>query len=87
MKKAILIITMLLLTFNTFASEDVILYKSNTGNEIKNHLSINNDDKVKPFKYVYTTTCGEVATSYLYEPVSPEQLRDWAEAMNEYDCG
>ena len=86
MKKIVFILAMLLFSFNSFASYDItsdklIINKSNV------ELAINNDNlNAGPTRYTYRTSCGVVAVSYSYEPVSASQYDEWAAAMEEFYC-
>jgi len=43
-------------------------------------------EEILPTKYTYVTSCGAVAVSYSYEPVSINQLIEWVDAMEEWYC-
>jgi hypothetical protein len=50
-----------------------------------NNVKTESNDYV-PQLYAYLTSCGVIATSYSYEPVTASQYADWAGAMEEYYC-
>jgi hypothetical protein len=55
---------------------------------LSNNITLANDNEYDggPTRYTYRTSCGAVAVSYSYEPVSAEDLNAWADAMEVYLC-
>ena len=87
MKKIVLILALLLFSFNSFASTDVIEnplieYKSN----VTENSLIENQSGGDLWIYVLITSCGQMAVSYSYEPVSQSQYNEWIAAMEQFYC-
>ena len=86
MKKVVFILAMLLFSFNSFAKSEVVSDKLVINDSINIEVRINSDNMDSLHRYTYHTSCGRVAVSYSYEPVSASDLNDWKDAMEEYYC-
>ena len=81
MKKVVFIVAMLLFSFNSFASTDVI------ENPLIEYQSISDEDVSPPVYYYFAfTSCGVLAESFSYEEVAEEDAVAWAEAMEAFYC-
>ena len=86
MKKIVLILALLLFSFNNFASTGIVYDKLIINEKARSEMLEKNNNHVKPFKYTYLTCCGVTAVSYSYEPVSMEDYLAWGEEMNQWHC-
>ena len=76
MKKIVLIIVLLMFSFNSFAKSDVV-----------SDINLQSNNMNVPMQYTHLTSCGITAVSYSYEPVWQNELESWYAAMEEYYCG
>ncbi len=82
MKKLVLL-ALLLFTFNGFANKEVI---KKPLVEHQSKIKVQKEKSYILYKFVYKTSCGETAVSYSYEPVKASDLKAWVDAMEEYYC-